>query len=183
MSMQRHTGFTLLELLITVCILTILMAVAVPSFDIVNNRLIAQSQVENLQRTLSMARQTAIAKNRPAIVCPSSNGNSCTTDEDWSYGYMVYIDRNGNNAFNAAEDQLIEYVTGVRNVATRQDTSGFAHKLTSNRNLLKFSPQGDAIGYTQTFTYCDANQHAKFALVVSNEGRIRVNSLKNVSCS
>jgi type IV fimbrial biogenesis protein FimT len=184
MSMQRHAGFTLLEMLIAVSIIAILMAIAVPSFDYVNNRIIAKSQVENLQRSLSMARQTALTKNRQTIVCPSGNGNTCSNDNDWSYGFMVFVDKNRDEAFSAAEDQLIEYVAGVRNVATRQDTSSFTHTLKSSRTSeVIFSGQGDAAGTNQTFTFCDGQQQKRFELTVSNTGRTQVKTLVGESCS
>lgn len=181
--MQRQAGFTLLELLITVGIIAILMAIAVPSFDYLNNKHITQSQVENLQRTLSMARQTAVTKNRQTIVCPSSSGNTCSNDNDWSYGFMAFVDKNNDEAFSASQDQLLEYVAGVKNVATRQDTSSFADTLkSSNNSPVKFTAQGSSMLTSQTLIYCDRHGKAKFALTLNRTGRIKVSELQT-SCS
>jgi len=182
--MKHNAGFTLLELLIAISIMAILAGIAVPSFNYINNRRITQGQIESLQRTLSMARQMAIAQNRRTIVCPSSNGSTCDTGKDWSYGYLAYVDKNHDGNFDATQDQLIEYVAGVKNVATRQDTSSFGHKLTSDTaSTLKFSTQGTALGSNQTFTYCDGNQKKKFAVIVSAQGRIRVRNELDAACS
>jgi type IV fimbrial biogenesis protein FimT len=173
--MQRNAGFTLLELMIVISIVAILTAIAVPSFDYLNNQRISQGQVESLQRALSMARQMAIAKNRQTVVCPSNNGSSCSNSKDWSFGYMVYVEKNGNSTFNADQDELIEYVTGVKNVAARQGSSGLAHALTSSSSLpVKFSAQGSAVLSNQTLTYCDNEGEARFEVVVSNSGRIKI---------
>lgn len=181
--MKRHAGFTLMELMIAISIITILSTIAVPSFYYMNNRRITQSQVENLQRTLSMARQMAIAKNRQTIVCSSEDGSTCNNDTDWSFGYMAYVDRNRDDNFSADQDQLIEYVPGVRNVATRKDTSSLTHRLTGSHNSVTFSAQGAVSGAMQTLTYCDGNQKTKFAVVINLQGRIEVSKLPEVSCS
>ena len=181
--MKRNAGFTLMELMIAISIITILSTIAVPSFYYMNNLRITQSQIENLQRTLSMARQMALAKNRQTIVCPSGDGSTCNNDNDWSYGYMAYIDRNRDGDFNDAQDQLIEYIPGVRNVATRKDTSSFSHKLTGSRSEVKFSAQGAALETNQTLTYCDGNQKTKFEVVINLQGRIEVRKLPEMSCS
>lgn len=181
---QRTAGFTLLELMITISIIAILSAIAVPSFNYINNRRITQSQVDNLHRALNMARQMAIAKNRQTIVCPSGNGNACDTGSDWSYGYMVYVDRNRDDAYSADQDQLVEYVAGVRNVATRQGTSGLADRLrSSSSEPVIFSAQGDAMLSNAKFTYCDSVQEARFEVTVSNTGRVRVSDEAEASCS
>jgi len=181
--MQRNAGFTLLELMIVVSIVTVLTAIAVPSFDYLNNRRITQSQVENLQRALTMARQTAVTSNRKTIVCPSAGGNTCTDSNDWSYGYMVYEDRDNNERFGS-NDRLIEYIPGVRNVAGKQGSSHFTHKLTSNAsngNYAAFSTQGFTQEW-QTFTYCNSERQQKFTISLINTGRIKVKAGDDSSC-
>lgn len=181
--MQRHAGFTLLELLIAVSIIAILMAVAVPSFDYVNSRIITKSQVENLQRTLSMARQTAVTKNRQTIVCPSASGSTCKNDNDWSYGFMAFVDKNSDETFTANQDQLLEYVAGVKNVATRQDTSSFADTLkSSSSSPVIFSAQGSTMLANQTLTYCNRDNKSKYEVRLSKTGRIKFQEIKT-SCS
>lgn len=181
--MQRHCGFTLLELLVTLSIVAILSAIALPSFNFMNNKRIAQTQVDNLQRTLALARQTAIASNKPTVVCPSGDGASCGEDDNWSFGMMVYEDNNRNETYDSDSDRLLEYIPGVKNVATRQDTSHFTHSLTSNSpaHRAAFSSQGFTTDL-QTFTYCDGEQRKAFEVSLIMTGRVKVKPGDGSSC-
>lgn len=173
---QRQQGFNLLELLVTLSIVAILAAIAVPSFDYLNNRRVTQTQVENLQRALMMARQTALAKNRQVTLCPSSDGNACTDTQDWSSGYLVFVDVDENETFErAAGDLPIEFVYGVRNVAARSGSSHVGHRLVANSESLQFNKAGfNNNGFTNTFRYCDAEGTGRFRVRVLNTGRVKV---------
>lgn len=181
--MRRQYGFTLLELLVTVSIVVVLTAVALPSFNFVNNKRIAQSQVDNLQRALALARQTAIASNKPTVVCPSGDGASCGDAEAWSRGFMIYEDSNRNEAYDDSADRLLEYIPGVKNVATRQDTSHLIHSLTSNGadNRVTFTSQGFT-NDMQTFTYCDGERRKAFTVILNMAGRVKVKTENGSSC-
>jgi prepilin-type N-terminal cleavage/methylation domain-containing protein len=178
--MQRNAGFTLLELMIVVSIVAILTAIAVPSFNYLNNRRITQSQVENLHRALTMARQTAVISNRQTIVCPSANGTICGDANAWSNGFMIYEDRDNSEDFSST-DRLLEYIPGVRNVVGRQNSSHLIHHLTSNKNQATFSPLGFTPDW-QTFIYCDGDNEQKFKISLIRTGRIKVESGDGSSC-
>lgn len=179
--MHRHAGFTLMELLIAISIIAILSAIAVPSFNFMNNKRISETQVENLQRALLMARQSAIATNRPTIVCASANGATCGDESMWSRGFMVYEDSDRNGTFSGNADRLLEYIPGVKNVATRQDTSHFRHSLSSTNSKAGFNAQGFTTDW-QTFTYCDGNEEHAFELVLSRTGHVRLADGDGASC-
>src|SRR5690606_14778958 len=77
------TGFTVIELIITVAVLAILIAVATPSFRelSLNNR--TTSATNNLLADLALARNEAVKTARPAFV--SARGT-------WSEGWIVWVD-------------------------------------------------------------------------------------------
>lgn len=80
-------GFTLVELLVTVAVLSILLAVAVPSFQsfLANNRM--ASQANDLITALNLARSEAIRRSANVTVCASSTGTTCTGG--WAQGWIV----------------------------------------------------------------------------------------------
>ena len=89
--MRIHQGFTLIELMITLVILSILAGIAYPSFDrsIQNNRL--TSQTNRLLAAFKFARSEAAANGASITVCSSSDRATCDAG-NWSNGFII---RNG----------------------------------------------------------------------------------------
>ena len=98
----RSDGFTLIELIVTLAVTAILLGVAVPSFlSVVHNNRIA-SQTNTLVAALNLARTEAIKRRAVATVCISSNASTCT-GSDWSTGWLVWVDDNGDGSMQTAE--------------------------------------------------------------------------------
>lgn len=79
---RRSAGFTIVELLFTVVIASILLAVAVPSFRgmMASNRLVTQTN--DLIGAMNFARSEAITRNRTITFCRANSG----ADTDCSVG-------------------------------------------------------------------------------------------------
>lgn len=76
MNSIRRRGFTIVELLVTVSIAAILLAVAVPSFQtmIVESRL--TTQVNDMVGALNIARSEAIKRNASVSLCRASSATA-----------------------------------------------------------------------------------------------------------
>lgn len=90
--MNEQRGFTLIELMLTIVVMGVALAVAVPSWTtfIQNNRL--TSQANTLTSSLLLARSEAIKQNRGVVLCPSTSGTDCT-DSAWHEGWIVFVNR------------------------------------------------------------------------------------------
>ena len=106
--MKKNTGFTLLELLITVTLISIVMAIGVPSMRdfIKNDRL--STQINTLVGHLAYARSEAVLRHVPVIVCASSTLTSCNSS-DWAEGWIIFVDDDSNSDLSAGEDLLRQH--------------------------------------------------------------------------
>lgn len=85
-----ESGFTLIELMITLSVMAILLAIAVPSFQDVALSSKLTVLANDFVASAQLARSEAIKRNRPATLCASSDGASCTGA--WSDGWVVLRD-------------------------------------------------------------------------------------------
>lgn len=109
MSRRQVAGFTLLELMVTISIMAILLAVAVPSFQgsLRSNRVATTSN--ELLASLSLARSEGIKSTRGGGVCASANGTSCGTD--WNQGWMVWTEKDGDGVYDT-DETVVRYSQG-----------------------------------------------------------------------
>jgi type IV fimbrial biogenesis protein FimT len=92
----RAAGFTLLELLITMAIATILLTIAIPSFQYVTNSNRIAGEVNGLLGDLQYARSEAIKEGQYVSVCASSDGQTCSASPDWQGGWIVFVNPANN---------------------------------------------------------------------------------------
>lgn len=103
---RRATGFTLLEMLVTLMLLAVLTAAAAPSFRGLLQGNLAAAHAEALMTSLTLARSEAIKRNLRIVLCKSADGTTCTTAGDWAQGWLVFVDRDSDAALDAGEDVL-----------------------------------------------------------------------------
>lgn len=86
---RNGAGFTLIELAVTVALLAILLAIAMPSFETLfnQNRLAAASN--QVIATLQDARIEAVRQNRRVMICDSSDGDQCQCCQRRWTGFLL----------------------------------------------------------------------------------------------
>ena len=134
------SGFTLVELLVTIAIVAILLAIGLPSFQgsLRSNRL--ATATNELMASISLARTEAIRSTHQGRICASSNGATCSND--WNQGWLVWADLNDNNSPDAAERVRVTQANPQLAIATAPVT-----------DEIRFDSRGRLIGNNPaTFT-------------------------------
>jgi type IV fimbrial biogenesis protein FimT len=164
MKIKKHSGFTLIEGMVTLSVIAVLLSTGVPSFSamIKNNRLTSENHA--LRAVLATARFEAKAQRATVTVCRSTNAVDCSVG-DWADGYIAFIDLDEDGHVDSGE-QLLERHT--------RDNQGVAVSYSQVADILQFDSSGYATDSNGTFTFCD-NRGATEArgLVVSAVGVMR----------
>jgi len=163
-SLRSCQGVTLVELLITLIVLGVLIAVAVPSFErmIRSNRLVAETH--ELLGNLNLARSEATRRGVNVTLCPSSDGNACANGTDWSGGWLMAVD----NAGGSASPQLGEI---LRRGSSRVPISGPA------ASRIRFDPTGALLATdVEQIELHDGAQNQYRCLNIALSGRVRSES-------
>lgn len=87
--MKKEIGFTLIELIITVSILSIMLSIAAPAFQ----NIIMSSQLASSANTmlgaLQYTRSEAIKNNSEIHLCPSDNNTECSGKANWEKNWIA----------------------------------------------------------------------------------------------
>ena len=108
---SKSRGFTILEVFIAIAVAAILLGVAVPSLRnfTANSQVVAASN--SIVEGLNLARFTAVTSGDEVVICPSADESTCT-DEQWSEGWIVFGNADGNGTPAAAERIRVSSQTG-----------------------------------------------------------------------
>jgi type IV fimbrial biogenesis protein FimT len=145
MGMKRHiAGFTLIELIMTMTVVGILAAIALPGFKYVTTSNRLSTEVNGLLGDMQFARSEAIKEGQTVTVCVSSDGEHCTGGSDWQNGWIVFLDTNGDQAVEAGEAIL-----RVQKPFNDGDTfvASIAYTATTY-NRMGYAPTGSATTFT-----------------------------------
>lgn len=78
LALTRPYGFSLIELMVTIAIVAILIALAAPSFTALINRNRLSGQANELVASLQLARMEAVRRNARVSMCKTTDGATCS---------------------------------------------------------------------------------------------------------
>jgi type IV fimbrial biogenesis protein FimT len=162
---QIHAGYTLLELLLSVSLLGVLLALAIPNFAKQISRQEISVQSRELRATLASARSEALMRQQDVYVCRRTLEGECDISPahraDWSYGWIVFVDTNGNGRRDV-DDVLLREITN-HGSSTRV--------FMNHRGRLRFFPDGSS--RSVGFWFCSTEgQYRYLALLRSGRSRL-----------
>jgi type IV fimbrial biogenesis protein FimT len=109
MKLSKSSGFTMVEMIITVALVSILLTIGIPSFRFVTNSNRIAGEINGLLGDMQFARSEAIKEGVPVTVCVSSNGTSCSgaATATWQNGWIVFSDLNSSKTVNTGAGDVI----------------------------------------------------------------------------
>ena len=160
----RDTGYSLLELLLTIAVAATILTLGLPSFSALMARNAQRVEINALFHAVHLARKASIMRKQVVALCPTVDGASCRPGRDWSGGFLVFenADRDEPPELDDGETVLHRHLArdSVRIAANRR---GFTLRATFLRAT------------NGTLVVCDrAGRVEPRALVISYTGRPRV---------
>ena len=145
---QRQRGFTLIELMVTVSILAILGALAVPSLRSFFIRNSFASIGNEFNGSVLRARNEAVSKNICVTMCLSTNADSTSTSSppacaatgtDWQQGWIVFMNPDCNASLNEAKEGT---TSKPENMLIARTAGSSNYQLNGNANRIVFNARG-----------------------------------------
>ena len=174
---HSQSGFTLVELMVTVAIGVVLASLAVPGFQTMLSGRQVESAIDTLASDFRYARSEAIRRTNRVTICASSNGTSCTEAGGlWRDGWIIFVDDNGDSTVDAGED-IVRVQGTLPGIAAIAATNG------TSRSSFVFQPTGWAQSASQTFLVTPSGSGTARLLCISNKGRPGIRPKGDTSCS
>jgi type IV fimbrial biogenesis protein FimT len=175
--MKTESGFTLIELMMTLVVAAILLGLGVPSMKVlIQNGKITGAR-DDLRSALYLARSAAINENAAGCICPTDDALAaapvCKGTGEWETGWVAFAeisDVSGSCVFDAGTDILLKVYDGSQNDPTRFTVRNDNVSI-NTQNYIRFNSRGAPVlsnGSIQqgVFTICDDR-----GVTVDSEGK------------
>jgi len=159
-------GISLLELLITLGILSVLLVISMPDFKNLVESVSADTTLRKLATAIQLGKSSAITNRTTVTLCRSVDGVIC--GGRWEDGILVFTDRNRDRAINE-DDRLIRYIVFP-------DGKGHIRfRAFQNKQYLQLTSLGITHSQNGNFTYCPFSGDSKHArqLIINRTARLR----------
>jgi type IV fimbrial biogenesis protein FimT len=185
MPFRAARGLTLIELMVTLAVAIVLLAIGIPAFQgvIANSR--AASFSNGLVSVFTLARTEAMGRGLPVSVCPKNAADrsgqamstTCGTSANWANGWLVFTDPDGIGVFGSGEELIrnfrtpgrpaavsAKYANGDNVASVRFDSSGM-------QNNGAGSPPSDV---NILVVQSEATAGSQRCMIISPVGQIRI---------
>ena len=131
---NRSSGFTLVELMVALAIVSILLVLAWPSYQqfVVDSRVSAQAN--EFLTALTFTRSEAVKRNATVTMCKSADGASCATAGGWQQGWIVFVDAGAVGAVDVG-DTILRVAAAMAGPSTLVGTTDVA-------SYVSYAPSG-----------------------------------------
>jgi type IV fimbrial biogenesis protein FimT len=156
-----QAGFTMTELLVTMGIAAMLMAIGVPSYRYVTYSNRVSTEINSLLGDMQYARSEAVKEGQAVTMCPASTDyTACVTATSWQSGWIIFQDVNNNQTIASSANILrVRQALGSQDSLVSDNTMQF---VTFNREGFATNFPATTTGYV-TFTLHTTPNKAQWA--------------------
>lgn len=157
-----HSGFTLVEVMVTTTIATLLLTVGVPAMNSFISRTEARQDIGRLNQMISFTRTQALLRGSRTTLCPLDASLKCSNL--WNDTLSVFTDTNNNRTLDAGEQLLFTLPANENRNVLRS----------FNSQIISFDERGFAGINTGSLGYChNGGVPTGAAFIISRNGRVR----------
>ncbi|WP_184355052.1 GspH/FimT family pseudopilin [Xanthomonas euroxanthea] len=161
---RRQAGFNLMEAMIAGAVLAIAVSITLPSLIRLHRSHQVTATMFELVAHLTLARSTSITRGSSVAMCPSASPSECMAGHDWTSGWLVYADPDGNRKPDGISDIIAS--------AKPTHNSKLSILTTTGRTQVRYGSLGTTLGSNVTFHICQGRS-LEAQVIVSISGRTR----------
>lgn len=161
---HKQRGFNIIELMLTLAIVAVLLAIAVPGFRLITQNSQQRNAIADINNMLARVRTEVAARHRGVTVCVSDDQATCSGNATWEDGWIVFIDTDEDGTHDVGEATVAIHQAFPEGITIR--TLGVTSGLTYDNDGLPAS--------AATFRYCDERGLTSMrAVIVGESGMVR----------
>ena len=176
--MAKASGLTLVELLVTIVVLSVLLALGIPGLqDFVRNNRVT-GQANDLVLSVQLARSEAVKRGTRGVICAKKADQDTCTDsgnDNWSTGWIVYtdVDQDGTLAPDPSGEDCVNFdcIIRIRDALNKTTLDG------AGENSIGFLPNGlvsSIAPYSLTLTADKCQETQSRVITVTRRGHTNV---------
>lgn len=163
--MKKSGGLSLIELLVTLAVVSVSFASAAPSLQYVVQKNRTSSELNTLLAFVTYTRKLAIMHGQTSILCPSRDTINCD-NRDWTSQLVAFVDNNNNKKRDDAEP--------IQRLVTIDTLNSISWKASGHARYLRFNQYGHGVTFG-SFYHCRKDYPEKIKrIAVSRAGRARL---------
>jgi type IV fimbrial biogenesis protein FimT len=170
---MRSFGFTLIDLLTTLTILSVLLIIGIPSFSAQIQKTRVKTATQSLLEAMDLTRTQAVFSNSRTTIANQT---------EWENGWEIFVDKN-NNGIREEDEKLVqqhEKFEGIRIIANKWIKNNVSYIGSGeSRNAAGTDSGAFQAG---TFTICPESKGTGYQLILARGGRVRMLEIKAEKC-
>jgi type IV fimbrial biogenesis protein FimT len=162
---HQHQGFSLIELLTTLAVISILLFIGVPSITKVASNHKLHTATQDLLTAIQTTRTLAVMQHKRAVL---------RAKNEWHHGWELFVDNNDNGKRDADEQLIFEQaeLNQLKITTTAKSMKTISFIATGESRQATGSSGGSFLA--GTLNVCSIGSKSGYKLILARGGRTRI---------